>query len=82
MNTSTHILKNTNTEPHCDKTNEMASAPSEDSEQHGRMLRLICVFAWRTSVSLSEYCSVNGHVFILIPKILLNYDTNCEKFIS
>ena len=38
MNTSTHILKNTNTEPHRDKTNEMASAPSEDSEQHGRML--------------------------------------------
>ena len=25
---------------------------------------------------------VNGHVFILIPKILLNYDTNCEKIIS
>ena len=26
--------------------------------------------------------SVNGHVFILISKILLNYDTNCEKIIS
>ena len=26
--------------------------------------------------------SVNGHVFILIPKILFNYDINCEKIIS
>ena len=64
MNTSTHVLKNTNTEPHHDKTNEMASAPSEDSEQHGRMLRLICVFAWRTSDPLSD-SSENIHIWTI-----------------
>ena len=68
MNTSTHILKNTNTEPHRDKTNEMASALSEDSEQHGRMLRLICVFAWRTSVSLSEYWLGERSCFYIDPQ--------------
>ena len=34
-------------EPHCDKTNKMACAPSEDLDQPGQMPRLIWVLAGR-----------------------------------
>ena len=46
------VLPNDLYKPPHDKTNKMACAPSEDSDQPGRMPRLIRVFAGRTVILL------------------------------